>query len=60
MMFFKLFVYKGCKKLPNQTKLLRILFSRIEDFLDAKEVDERLKTSKGTITYDELFKELGD
>lgn len=35
------------------------LLQKIEDFLDAKEADEILSTSKGTISHDELFKELG-
>lgn len=35
------------------------LLQKIEDFLDAKDADEILATSKGTISHDELFKELG-
>ena len=35
------------------------LIQRIEDFLDAKEADEILKTSKGVISHEELFGDLG-
>lgn len=35
------------------------LIQKIEDFLDAKEADEILKTTKGNISHEELFKELG-
>jgi len=35
------------------------LIQRIEDFLDAKEADEILRTSKGIISHEELFKDLG-
>lgn len=35
------------------------LIQKIEDFLDAKEADAILSTSKGTISHSELFKELG-
>lgn len=35
------------------------LIQRIEDFLDAKDANEILKTSKGVISHAELFKELG-
>lgn len=35
------------------------LIERIEDFLDAKEADAIFATSKGTISHEELFKELG-
>lgn len=35
------------------------LLQKIEDFLDAKESDEILRTSKGTISHEELFKDLG-
>ncbi len=35
------------------------LLEKIEDFLDSKNADEILLTSKGTISHDELFKELG-
>ena len=35
------------------------LIERIEDFLDAKEADEILAKSKGTVSHNELFKELG-
>lgn len=35
------------------------LLQRIEDFLDAKETDEILSTSKGKISHEELFKDLG-
>lgn len=36
------------------------LLQKIEDFLDAKEADEILATSQGTISHEELFKELMD
>lgn len=35
------------------------LIQKIEDFLDAKEADAIIATSKGTISHGELFKELG-
>jgi prevent-host-death family protein len=35
------------------------LIQKIEDFLDAKEADAILSTSKGTISHSELFKDLG-
>lgn len=34
------------------------LLQKIEDFLDAKEADEILAASKGTISHEELFKDL--
>lgn len=35
------------------------LIQKIEDFLDAKEADAILATSKGTISHEELFGDLG-
>lgn len=35
------------------------LIQKIEDFLDAKEADAILSTSKGTISHEELFGDLG-
>ena len=35
------------------------LLEKIEDFLDAKEADGILATSEGTISHEELFKNLG-
>lgn len=35
------------------------LLQKIEDYLDAKEADEILATSKGAISHGALFKELG-
>lgn len=35
------------------------LLQRIEDFLDAKEADEILASSKGTVSHEELFGDLG-
>lgn len=35
------------------------LLQKIEDVLDAKDADEILSTSKGTISHSELFMELG-
>ena len=35
------------------------LLQRIEDYLDAKEADEVVATSKGKISHEELFGDLG-
>ena len=35
------------------------LLTRIEDYLDAKEADEIIKSSEGTIPHKEMFKEFG-